>query len=180
MGKKIIQVEVRERNPWGESVDESVINDAGKTNTFIEGYSDRKSRIEAGKDERPLAHRLQYVRAENPNGTADGRRVAHWKRKGYTVPKWDEVVKAGYNVDLSAAQKGPDGSVRLGDTVLMWTTADKAAAHYKKQREDTKELSRMFENKVQTAVEEANKQMGYKAGAKGATGALFEVEGGKK
>lgn len=180
MGKKIVQVEVKERSPWGESVDDGVVNDPTRRSTFIGGYSDVRTAFEsetrAGNDPRPLQHRFQWARAERPNGDADGRKVAQWKGKGYSKPTWEEVEKAGYDLAGSAAVKGPDGTVHLGDTVLMWCPARTAAAHAKRLREETKAASDAYQTRVEDAVEDANRKMGYKPGSHGATKAIFELE----
>ena len=181
MPKRTVVIETRERNPWGESVDESLVNDPSKTTTFIAGYSDVRANREReeleGGDPRPLKHRLQWVRCERPNGEADGRRVAHWKRKGYTIPTWQELQASGYAVELSAAQKGADESARLGDLKLMWADARTAATHYQAQREATAEASQNYVNAMEQAVEKANIEMKYPKGSRGATGAIFELEG---
>ena len=180
MSKRTVTIEVKERNPYGESISEAVVNDPGRTSTYVGGYSDLRAQneVEAHKGNaiRPLSRRLQWARAERPNGDADGRRVAHWKKKGYSVPTWDEAIAAGLDISASAAIKGPDGTVRLGDTVLMWAPAPVAAAHYKAQREATREASDAYQHKVEDATEQANKAMGYRVGSRGATAPVFEIE----
>ena len=180
MGKKTVVVEVRERSPWGESVDDSVGSDPGRTSTFVGGYSDKRTEFEretaAGNNPRPLQHRLHWARAERPNGEADGRRIAYWKAKGYRKPTWEEAAAAGYDLASSAAIRAPDGSIRLGDTVLMWAPAATAAAHRKRIREDTKAASDAYQKRVEDAAEDANRAMGRKPGSRGATGAMFEIE----
>lgn len=180
MGKKIIQVEVRERSPWGESVEDDKVANEARQSTFIPGYSDARAQFERevalGNDPKPLRHRFQFARKERPDGTEDGRRIAQWKSKGYTKVKWDEAVAAGYDLDNSACQRGPDDSVLLGDTVLMWTPAPNAARRAKQIKEDTKAASDAYQKRVEDAVEDANKKMGRKAGARGATAAIFELE----
>jgi hypothetical protein len=181
MGKKITNVEVRERSPWGESLDESFVNDPGRTSTFIGGYSDKRAEFEresrAGGNPKPLAHRLHWARTERPNGEAEGRRVAEFKRKGYTKPTWDEVMAAGYDLTTCGAIKGPDNSIKLGDTVLMWCPAPIAAANVRRVREETKAASDAYQKRVEEATEKANQQMGYKQGSRGATAPVFELEG---
>lgn len=180
MGKKTVVVEVRERSPWGESVDDATISNPGRTSTFIGGYSDARANFEretqAGNAPKPLRHRFHWARAERANGDADGRRVAQWRQKGYTKPTWDEVIAAGYDLVGSAAQKGPDNSVRLGDTVLMWTKAEVAASHAKRIKQETRAASDAYQKRVEDAVEVANREMGRKPGSQGATGAIFELE----
>ena len=180
MGKKVTNVEVRERSPWGESVDEAFTQDPGRTSTFIGGYSDKRAEFErearAGNDPMPLQHRFHWVRVERANGDADGRKVAQWKAKGYTKADWKVVAEAGYDLDTAAAQKMPDGSVRLGDLMLMWCPAPVAAAHSKRIKEDTKAASDAYQKRVEEATEDANRKMGYRTGSRGATGAVFEIE----
>lgn len=179
--KRVTVVEVRERNPWGESIDENVVQDPSRTNLYIEGYSDVKTARELaesrGEDVKPLRHRLHWARAQSPSGNPDGKKVAEWRAKGYSVLQWDDAIKHGYKVDLSAAIKGADGSVRLGDLVLMVAPAPVAAAHHQRVRKATRELSETYQKTVETAVDNANVQMGYKKGSKGASGQVFELEG---
>lgn len=180
MGKRITNVEVRERSPWGESVDEAFTKDPGRTSTFIGGYSDKRAQFErearAGDDPTPLQHRFHWVRAERADGSADGRRIAQKKAEGYSKPSWKEVVAAGYKLDDSAAIEAPDGSARLGDLVLMWCPAPVAAARAKRIKEDTRAASDAYQKRVEEAAEDANRQMGRKPGSRGATGAVFEIE----
>ena len=180
MAKRTVVIEVKERNPWGETLNDAVVNDPGRTSTYVEGYSNTRSTNEMeaakGRNTTPLKRRLQWVRVERPNGDADGRRVAHWRKKGYTVPKWDEAIAEGYGIDVGAGQKGTDGSIRLGDTMLMWATADVAAAHYQAIRQATREASDAYQVSMEAATEQANRSMGYRPGARGATSPVFEIE----
>lgn len=176
--KKLVKIEIKERNPFGETLDETHVNNPGRTRTFIPGYSDEKVRREQAENSRPLAHRLHSVRVER-NGVADGSSVARWKAKGYTMPTWEELKAAGYDMENSAYQRTVDGYAKLGDVQVMWAPAKVAAAHYKRQREETKALNNIFEQKFEEAVDSANKEMGYKKGSRGATKSHFEIEGGK-
>lgn len=136
-------VVVEDRNPYGEEVDESLLNDAGKDSTYIEGYSDvrrqRELDVRDGKRPAPLKHRLQWARAKSFDGQKmDGRRVMHWQsRKGYRALSYDDAMKLGYRVDQNPAiQKGPDGMCYLGEQMLMVADARTAASNLVKLRED--------------------------------------------
>lgn len=136
-------ITVQDRNPYGEDVDEALLNDPGKDSTFIEGYSDvRRNRdlaIRDGKKVPPLKHRLQWARALSFDGTkADGKRVMHWQsRKGYKPLAYDEAVKLGYRVDRNPAiRKGSDGNAYLGEQMLMCADARTAATNLLKVQRD--------------------------------------------
>lgn len=159
-------IEVKERNPFGESIDDSVMQNPSRTRTYVPGYSDkaveRERAIAEGEAPKALPARLHWVRAERSTGTPDNRRVADMKAKGYKVLLWDEAEKLGYKVSESAAHKGPGGEVVLGDTVLMMAPAPVAAAHYaaNRQRIDN-QFRELVQEPLERAAEEANQRMGY-------------------
>jgi hypothetical protein len=176
MAKKPV-VEVRERSPFGESVDESIMQNPTRTRTFIPGYSDariaQQRAIADGDDVTPLKHRLHWVRAERASGGADNRRIADMKAKGYRVPTWDELKTMGYDMDSSAAHKGASGEAILGDTVLMITDAAIANTHYKRVREATaNQFDDLVKGPLERSAADANARMGYKG--KGATAFEFD------
>ena len=76
-----------------------------------------------------LPHRFQFVRKANEASGMSGRE-GEWRSKGYDVVKWEEAAQYGFSPDESLGHiKGPDGTIRVGDTVLMAAPADVAAAN---------------------------------------------------
>jgi len=103
------------------------------------------------------------VRGQAASGDADGRKVAEWRAKGYLPVKWEDADKYGIDLESSAAVKGPDGTVRLGDVVLMAAPAKVAATHYRRQREQTAEQEELrVYGPMQEAVDSYNRRTGDK------------------
>jgi hypothetical protein len=177
MPKKTIVVEVEDRNPFGENVDESIVDNPIRSLTYVPGYSDAKHKreldIKEGKTPRPLRHRFQWVRAERATGSPDGTKINEFKGKGYHMIGWQEAIDLGYNMEESAAVKGEDGTCRLGDQVLMVCDAKTAATHYKRWRETTdSEYDTRVGNPMKARMEEYNRAQGHTT----ATGTDFEHE----
>lgn len=171
-------IEVRDRSPFGEEIDEELLNDPGKDSTFIEGYSDvrtkRELALRRGEHVRPLRHRLQWVRAKTLDGQkADGKQVMHWKvDKGYRPMKYDEAVEAGYFVDKNPAiEKGEDGFAYHGEQILMVADAKTAATNLRKVQRDSEEMLAKPQRDMEAAVERFNRD------TKGAHAASFSFVG---
>lgn len=167
MPKRVQVIEVEDRNPFGEEVDTSHLTNEERDALYIEGYSDKRREFELavarGEHPDPLQWRLHWVRGQAITGDADGRKVAEWKAKGYIPVMWEDAEKYGINLQDSAAVKGPDGSVRLGDVVLMAAPAKVAAAHYRRQRELTAEQEELrVYGPMQEAVDSYNRRTGDK------------------
>ena len=88
---------------------------------------------------------------------------------------WEEAKKCGYDMTDTAANKGPDGTVRMGDLVLMVTDARTAATHYQRNREaiDSQAEERVY-GPLRQSVEDLNRGMG--ANEKTGLSLDFEIE----
>lgn len=175
MPKRVEIIEVEDRSPFGDETDTGQHVTDERDALFIPGYSDRRREFEmaVARGERPatLPWRFQWVRGQAASGDADGRKVAEWKAKGYIPVAWDDAAKYGINLKDSAAVRGVDGSVRLGDVVLMAAPAKIAAAHYYRQRELT---AQMEEDRVYGPMQEAVDAYNRRTGDK--TEVIREVE----
>ena len=135
--KKVQYIEVENRNPFGEDVDERVFNDPTFTSNYIPGWSNirhenelRKSR---GEEIIPLKHRFHWALAKDLKNTDmdNGRRVQHWIQNKYEVAQYDDLDKMGYPVKENLAiSRSPDGKAVWGEHVLVVAGAEVAAAHY--------------------------------------------------
>lgn len=187
MPKRVQVIEIEDRNPFGEETDPSQYHTDERDALYIEGYSDKRKAFELavarGERPDPLEWRMHWVRSQAASGDADGRKVAEWRAKGYIPVRWEDADKYGIDLESSAAVKGPDGTVRLGDVVLMAAPAKVAATHYQRQREQTADMveQRVY-GPMQDAVDSYNRRTGDR------TEAIREVEvmdkksykGGKK
>jgi len=167
MPKRVQVIEVEDRNPFGEETDPSQLTNEERDALFIDGYSDKRREFELsvarGEHPDPLKWRLHWVRGQAASGDADGRKVAEWRAKGYLPVKWEDADKYGIDLESSAAVKGPDGTVRLGDVVLMAAPAKVAATHYRRQREQTAEQEELrVYGPMQEAVDSYNRRTGDK------------------
>lgn len=176
MGRKYI--EVHDRNPWGEEIDEALLNDPGKDSTYIKGYSDvrreRELDIARGKQPRSLKHRLQWVRAKAADGiTPDDKRVHHWTvKRGYRPLKYDEAIKLGYAVDENPAiTKGANDFAWKGGDILMIADAKTAATNLRRLQRNNDEAQNAPKERMERAVESFN------ASAKGAAATAFSFVG---
>lgn len=134
-------ITVQDRNPYGDDIDEALLNDPGRDSTFIPGYSDvrtqRELALRRGERPAPLRHRLQWARAKSFDGQRlDGKRVMHWKvNKKHEPLKYDDAIAMGYRLNENPAiTKGPDGYAYLGEMILMHADARTAATNYAKVR----------------------------------------------
>lgn len=149
--RKVVYVEVKDRNPFGEEVDEEVFQDPEYTSNYIPGWSkqrhDNELRKAAGEDIIPLRERFQWARCKGIMNTErdEGRRVQHWRQKRYEIPDYDDVVAMGYDLnENSAIHRGEDGKAYWGEHILMMASAKVAAAHLRKKQqadEDQQEQS---------------------------------------
>jgi hypothetical protein len=140
--RKVTYVEVEDRNPFGESVDEEVFNSPEFTSNYIPGWSDERHQNDVRKGQGepivPLKCRFQWARCKDVKDTekASGRRVQHWRQKRYTIPDYKEVQEMGYDLDENEAiTRGPDGKAYWGEHVLMVAPAEVAAAHYQAKQQ---------------------------------------------
>jgi len=171
-------VEAIDRSPFGEEVDEALLNDPGTDSSYIEGYGDvrrnRERAIRDGENPPPLRHRLHIARAKSLDGQRpDGRRLQHWvSKKGYSPLKWDEAIKLGYRVDKNPAYtKGEDGTVYHANGMLMIAGPKVAAANYKRVQREQEEQFAAPQRRVEQAVERFNRS------AKGAHAEAFQFLG---
>jgi hypothetical protein len=144
--RKVVYVEVEDRNPFGESVDDQVFNDPQYTSNHIPGWSDERHqndlRTARGEPIVPLKCRFHWARCKDVKDTekASGRRVQHWKQKRYEIPSYKEVQAMGYDLDENEAiTEGSDGKAYWGEHVLMMASAEVAAAHYQKVQQANRE-----------------------------------------
>ena len=157
-------IQIEDRNPWGDEIDESVLNDPGVDSTYVEGYSDvrrnRELAVRDGKRPPSLRHRLQWARAKTYDGQRyDGQRVMHWQvNKHHKMLPYDEALKLGYMVDKNPAiTKGEDGLAYLGERVLMYAPAEVAAANLQKVNKNRKDLADKPRRDMEAATERFNK-----------------------
>jgi hypothetical protein len=161
-------------NPFGDVTDEQI---AGVTDRFyLAGYSDvrhqRELDIKAGEKPKPLPRRFQFVSIENQDGVPRGEKALEYRRMGYRPVMWDEAASLGIDLDNSAAVKGPDGNIRVGQQMLMVTDAEKAAYHFKKQRDAVAFQKKQTTHQLEAAAERYNAKFGRNE----KTGTRFETE----
>ena len=162
MGRKIPFVEVKERNPFGESVNPEAVKDPEFTSNYIPGYSekmrDRQLDIAAGPTPDTVEHRFHWARIRKlTDNSEEGRRVQHWKQKGYRKANYEEMKKLGYDLDKNdAISKGADGNAYWGEHVLMVTDAETAAAIWEQNQLAMENQANEYEAKVAQAVENFN------------------------
>ena len=154
-------VEVIERNPFGEEVDDSVISRPDRSSTFVPGYSDKRHAKEVaaleGRETPPLEHRFHWARRMNVSGEDFGQGVQRQHDMGYEIAKYDDVIKRGYDLTKNKAiRKAADGSAVLGDVVLTWIDAKGAAAHWKANREANDALERRPQEMMDDAIHKFN------------------------
>lgn len=134
-----------EDNPFG-AFPEEMLNGAAGDIFELPGYSDKRREQElarrAGKRVEPLPRRFQFARATTNAGAADLRKVAARTRLGYRTVKYEEAESLGIRLEnehgdpITAFTKGPDGTVRLNESVLMVCDREHAAANYARQKRD--------------------------------------------
>ena len=180
MAKVPIEVSERSGNPFGEEVDDAVLENPSRDIFYIEGYSDRRhaydEAVARGEAPKPLPFRLQGVRAQTATG-ATNQKIAEWKAKGYEVLTHKQAQELGLNVKDSAAHRGEGDSVVIGDTVIMWADAKVAATHWARNRQAIdSQYERFVAAPMRESVEQYNQRMGRAKGSRGATDAIFEVD----
>ena len=169
-------IEVEETSPFGAEVDERYLGTEARDASYLPGYSDKRmAREEAIRDGKPapeLDYRLEWVRAQRADGSRDGAKLSEWKAKGYQIISWEDAKAQGIRVDESAAQKGEDGNVYWGDSVLMIASKAVAAAHYWKQRRDT---AGQPEKLVYQPIRDAHEEYAKRTGGRPEE-PIFEIE----
>lgn len=166
-----------EENPFGDFTDEQLAGDPSAPDRFyLKGYSDKRHQreldIREGRKPAQLNWRFQLVSIERENGTPIRNKEVEWKAKGYKKVMFDEA--SAYDLDLegSAAERGPDGTIRIGSQVLMVAGKELAAKLFKKQREDTERQFDNLKDQLQEKADAFNEKFGYT----GKSGTRFEVE----
>jgi hypothetical protein len=178
MAKKIVVVEVEDRNPFAGEDDVADLDSGTPRDVlFVPGYSDKRIAYDAavarGEHPEPLDYRLQWVKAQKSNGDRDGTKIAEWKSKRYRMLTWDEVKRRGINIEDSAAHKGENGTVQNGDLVLMIADSNVAAMHWRQNREA---IDSQFQERVYTPLQESAEAFNRKYGYTEKTGTAFELE----
>ena len=153
-----------EFNPWGDLSDE-VIAEAGMSDPwFVSGYSDkrraREVAIAKGEKPDPLPYRFQYVRTTLTSGVADNTKPAEFTAMRYLPVMYDEAHKFGIDVKKSGFNKGPDGTCRVANQMLMVLPNRIAAVHANAQRERTRALTEASGSKLERAVDDFNARVG--------------------
>ena len=163
MAKKQVYIEVEDRNPFGEDIDERVFSDPTYTSNYIPGYSEARHANDVRKTKNepitPLKHRFHWARCRSLHNTdaSEGRRVQHWKQEKYEVANYDAMIKQGYDLsENEAIHKGADGRAYWGEHVLMVASADVAAALYQRNEEAIGAQERVAANMMDDAVEKFN------------------------
>lgn len=121
----------RDRSVAG-SARESAQFTANPDFSYVPGYSDKRRQIAAdtGRGLAPstgLTHRLHWARHARPGGAPDSD-VMGFASRGYFVVKQDNLASLGIEMPMQAALAA-DGSIRIGDLVLMACPAAKAEAN---------------------------------------------------
>jgi len=124
-GERAFKGEVREASTF---YDPMVAQDY----TFVPGYSDKRrindERIRKGQNPIPMPYRFQLVPVTTPAGKVDNRRVAEWSMRGYRKVKQSDIESGGLGISMPpAAVITAEGSIRIGDSDLMYCGADNAA-----------------------------------------------------
>ena len=138
MRRKTPKVQVRD-SMFGEFTEEQLSN-PNSSYFFLPGYSDRKTQAETefreyqqGKrTNRPVTmpYRIQFVATERPNGQPDNRKRAEFMQKGYVPLSWEDATARGIDVEKSAAHKGTDGNLYIGEQMAMVCSPEVAAREY--------------------------------------------------
>jgi len=159
-------------NPFGDFSPEQMAGKPQVDRFYLKGYSDLRHErdletqkaIKAGRSPalKPLNHRFQYVPVERPDGSPNKSKYVEWVAKGYRTVKYDELESLGIDLAGSTAERGPDGSARVGSQLLMVADADVAARNFREQRELTE---KQFEDHViaplQAAEDRYNQKFGH-------------------
>lgn len=166
-----------QENPFGEFTDEQLAGDPIAPDRFyIKGYSDKRHQrevdIREGRKPQTLEHRFQLVSVERENGTPVKNKLVEFRAKGYKTVMWEEAGSYGLDLEGSAAEKGADGSVRIGSQMLMVAGKELAAKLFREQRLATE---RQFDN-LKAQLQEKADTFNEKYGYTGRTGTKFEVE----
>lgn len=135
--KKHPLLEANIRTEFGEVRADQLETGRSQDLTAVPGFTDMKIArdteiSEAFKTGRkanpiPLPVNLRWFRAMKPNGDSDAVKTTGAKVKGYRAVTMEDVGKHSWLTEMPAgAVKAADGTIRLGDTMLM--VADQASA----------------------------------------------------
>jgi hypothetical protein len=164
-------VEVIEDSPFGEDIDEGVMENPALTPNFLPGYSDvrieREKALARGEKPPPLPFRFHCVRAKTLDGKSDdGRNLFQREREGYVPLKWDEAESYGVRPEENKALKRDDvGNVTYGEYIFMVTDAKRAATNLKRVQRDQQDQEDRYESAVEAAVQGFEQRTGIKSGA---------------
>lgn len=157
-----------EFNPWGDISDEAIAEAGMADPWFVSGYSDkRKARegaVARGERPDPLPYRFQYVRTTLTSGVADNTKPAEFTAMRYIPVMYEEAHKFGIDVKKSGFNKGPDGTCRVANQMLMVTPNRIAEVHARAQRERTRALTESSGSKLESAVDDFNRRVGQHYG----------------
>jgi hypothetical protein len=162
-----------ELDPWGHISDADVAGEGRQDPWFVAGYSDKKRehdtalrewRLGRGPKPDPIPYRFQYVRTTLMSGAPDNSKPSEYIAKGYIPVQYDDAAKFGIDVQKSGFARGPDGTCRVANQMLMITPTRIASIHAKKLEETTKALSEGASSRLQTAVDDFNARVGAKYG----------------
>ena len=162
-----------ELDPWGHISEADVEGEGRQDPWFVSGYSDKKReyelalrafRLGKGPKPDPVPYRFQYVRTTLMSGAPDNSKPSEYIAKGYIAVQYDDAAKFGIDVKKSGFARGPDGTCRVGNQMLMITPERIARVHAKKQAETTKALSEGAASQLQNAVDSFNARVGERYG----------------
>jgi len=169
--------------PWGDLPTTENVESLDASIFALPGYSDERTIQEldraAGENPSPLPYRFQFVRVQRVNGQDDNTKIAEYASRGYRIVKWDEADGLGLNLTSPdgtaqvAATRATDGTVRVGDQLLMVCPAEKVVRHARALAE----LQRsQFEARVSAPMERAVNEVNTASGYDGRTaGASFQI-----
>jgi len=168
--------------PWGDLPNVEDVESPDTSIFALPGYSDERTiqELERAAGERPksLPYRFQFVRVQRVNGQDDNTKIAEYAAKGYRVVQFDEASSFGLNLRaedgtaLAAATRGTDGTVRVGDQLLMVAPAARVVQHASLLREAT---DSQFDAQVRAPLEREATQFNASQGYSAAGGTAFEI-----
>jgi hypothetical protein len=122
--------------------------DYGRDLTFVPGFSDlRRKRDEAIAEVRnnqrdpktvpTLPVNLRWVRNQRKDGTPDSRKIITSGNLGYRTVTKEDIGQEWLTKLPGGAAVAADGTIRMGDTILMIATAEQAAKNAFNKRAKT-------------------------------------------
>jgi len=133
--------------------------------TYVPGYSEARLARDraivevmqgrrAAKDVPTLPAKLRWERCQNKKGEADNRPVIQAGNNGYRAVTKADIGEGKIVTSMPpGAEVQVDGTIRLGDTLLMVTDAQRAARNELQQRARTASASRGAEAGFAEALE---------------------------